>query len=124
MPFTRAVAGEHHGRQILARFRVYPDIHPPKSLVTGSNRGLGLEFLTQLAEDPKTLAIALCRSDSEGLTKLVKAKSNVKIVTCDTGDDSSVKRAAKQVEGLNGGKLDVLINNAAVNPGTQKVSEM
>ncbi len=91
--------------------------------VSGANRGLGLEFITQLAAQADTITIALCRGSSNALDKLAK-KDTVHIVKCDTSDDASVREAAQAVGKITGGKLDVLINNAAVNPNIKFLHEM
>ncbi len=75
-------------------------------LVTGSNRGIGLEYCRQLQDNGHEV-IAVCRSTSDELKKL-----NVQIETdVDITSDSSV---AKLVKLLNGKPIDVLINNAGI----------
>ena len=75
-------------------------------LVTGSNRGIGLEFCRQLKELSHEV-IAVCRSTSHELKSL-----NVQIETdVDITSDSSVTEFVKR---LNGKPIDVLINNAGI----------
>ena len=82
-----------------------------KALVTGANRGIGLELCRQLAERGSEV-IAACRESSPELDKLAKA-SNGKI-RVETGvevtSDESVKKLAGKVEG----QLDTLILNAGI----------
>ncbi|XP_068116059.1 C-signal-like [Hyperolius riggenbachi] len=88
-------------------------------LITGSSRGLGLEFIQQFlkSSNPPEKIFATCR-DPEGpqskeLKNLAQKHPNVKIVQLDTTDAASVKASVKEVEKhLNGQRLDVLINNA------------
>ena len=75
-------------------------------LVTGANRGIGLEYCRQLKERGDSV-IAVCRSASEELKSLG--------VTIETGVDfTSEKDVSNLVKRLNGKLLDVLINNAAI----------
>ncbi|XP_063076051.1 C-signal-like [Engraulis encrasicolus] len=89
-------------------------------LVTGANRGLGLEFIKQLAEKPcpGRRIFAGCRdpSKAEGLEKLSKKHPGViHIIRLDVGDSASVLEAAKQVSSIVGGDgLNLLVNNAGM----------
>lgn len=75
-------------------------------LITGANRGIGLELCRQLAARGDEV-IAACRRSSRGLDEL-----GVRIVTgVDVGDDASVARLAKHLAGQ---RIDVLVNNAGV----------
>lgn len=76
------------------------------AVVTGANRGIGLELARQLSERGDEV-IAGVRKTSKDLAALnVETHENV-----DVTDDSSVARFA---EALSGRKVDVLINNAGV----------
>ncbi|KAH0619575.1 hypothetical protein JD844_000298 [Phrynosoma platyrhinos] len=90
-------------------------------LVTGSNRGIGLELIRQLAEgrnQPEWI-FATCR-DPDGpraqeLRNLAAKHQGVKIIQLDTTDLSSVKAAAATVtEELKGTGLNLLVNNAGI----------
>ena len=73
-------------------------------LVTGTNRGIGLEYCKQLQQRGDDV-IAVCRSSSDDLDALgVRVESGVDI----TSD------VAKLVQKLQGVTLDVLINNAGI----------
>ncbi len=84
------------------------------ALVTGGNRGIGLEVVRQLAQNGMTVILAardLAKAQesaaalaAEGLSVLAKA--------VDVSDGESVKRLAADVE-AEFGVLDVLVNNAA-----------
>ena len=75
-------------------------------LITGSNRGIGLEYCRQLKEQGHQV-IAVCRSPSEDLQDLgVQIEADVDL-TSDTAVEDLVKR-------LNGKRIDVLINNAGI----------
>lgn len=76
-------------------------------IITGANRGLGLEFARQYSKDDWRV-IATCRD-------LGKAGDlhtlNVKIMQLDVADPASCKAFASQLEGQ---KIDLLINNAGI----------
>ncbi|MEQ8383991.1 MAG: SDR family oxidoreductase [Coleofasciculus sp. A1-SPW-01] len=75
-------------------------------LVTGANRGIGLEYCRQLIERGET-AIAVCRKTSEALDSLgIRVETGIDI----TSDDSVAELASR----LKNTPLDVLINNAGI----------
>ncbi|KAL8194856.1 UNVERIFIED_CONTAM: hypothetical protein K2H54_037219 [Gekko kuhli] len=90
-------------------------------LVTGSNRGLGLELVRQLVEKSNgpEWVFATCR-DPEGpraqdLKNLAAKYQCVTILPMDISDPSSIKAAtAKVTEKLQGAGLNLLINNAGI----------
>ncbi|KAL7978884.1 hypothetical protein Chor_013373 [Crotalus horridus] len=91
-------------------------------LVTGSNRGIGLELIQQLVKmaEPPELIFATCRTPAgpggKILNELASKHSNIHIIQLEVEDQSSVKAAASVVESLLHGKgLNLLINNAGVN---------
>lgn len=77
-----------------------------KILVTGGNRGIGLEVCRQLNKRGDEV-IAVCRNTSDELNAL-----GVRIIDgVDVADDEGV---AKLVAALNGESIDVLLNNAGI----------
>ena len=75
-------------------------------LVTGTNRGIGLEYCRQL-KDRGEEVIAVCRSASEELNSLgVRVEAEIDL-TIDEDID-------KLLQKLNGKAIDVLINNAGI----------
>ncbi|MCJ1313707.1 hypothetical protein MMC25_007386 [Agyrium rufum] len=96
----------------------------PSYIITGANRGLGLEFVRQLsAPSTNNVIIASVRSlsnDRSDLENLIKQSSSTKIhvLECDTSSESSIASFAKEVGSVLGGadaKLDFLLANAGVN---------
>ena len=82
-------------------------------LVTGANRGLGLEFARQYAADGWQV-YAACRApnDAKELQKLAAASGGrMHLLAFDVTDATSVRSAAGA---LGGEAIDVLINNAGV----------
>ena len=84
-------------------------------IVTGGNRGIGLEFVKQLAEAGKHV-IATAR-DPEGASELqaiAKASERrVRVMKLDVANKESVDAFVEQIKELD---VDVLINNAGICP--------
>ncbi|KAM6957073.1 C-signal-like [Aplochiton taeniatus] len=93
-------------------------------LVTGANRGLGLEMVRQFVEGahPVRKLFACCRdptgSNAEDLQCLAKKHPEIiNIVRLDVTDTGSIKKCAQEVGPLLGTKgLNLLVNNAAIAP--------
>ena len=85
-------------------------------LITGANRGLGLEFTKQYAADGWRV-LACCRHPQSALDlqALAAAYSNVKIYALDVADFAQIDALAVQ---LKDESIDVLINNAGVYPAS------
>ena len=85
-------------------------------LITGANRGIGLEFTKQYANDGWNV-LACCRHPQSAidLQALASAHSNVKIHTLDVADFTQIDALATQ---LKDESIDVLINNAGVYPAS------
>ncbi|KAI0794316.1 NAD-P-binding protein [Fomes fomentarius] len=83
--------------------------------VIGASRGIGLEFVRQLAVRPNSTVFAVVRSAAASihLTAAVKDLKNVYVLEADVTDYASLEAAAKKASEITGGKLDVLIHNAA-----------
>lgn len=81
----------------------------PTVLVTGANRGIGLEFVRQYAADGWDV-IACCRKPGEAKA-LKKLDGAVEIEALDLGDDRAIAGLAKRLKGR---PVDLLINNAGV----------
>ncbi len=80
-------------------------------LITGANRGLGLEFARQYAADGwEVLATARHPKSSEELQRLAKHK-NVSLHGLDVASDASVKQLA---QALGGKPVDLLVLNSAI----------
>ena len=80
-------------------------------LITGANRGLGLEFARQYAADGwDVIATARNAKSSEELQQLTK-KINVSLRSLDVTSDESVKQLA---ETLGGKPIDLLVLNSAI----------
>lgn len=88
-------------------------------LITGANRGIGLEFVKQYAADGAEV-IACCREPAKA-GELKAVKGQVRVMALDVGDPASVEALKKD---LGDRPIDILINNAGiggphnVTPGT------
>lgn len=71
------------------------------ALVQGSNRGIGLELVSQLLQRPDHAVVATCRTPSAAvqLQDLQRrhGRERLLLVPLDTGDEASIARAAEQV---------------------------
>jgi NAD(P)-dependent dehydrogenase (short-subunit alcohol dehydrogenase family) len=92
----------------------------PTYFLTGANRGIGLEFVRQLASQPKTTIIAAVRSkhgDIAALTSL-NTHSNIHIIECDvssTDSLSSLEFRVAEILSRTGSNLDYILNVAGIN---------
>ena len=85
----------------------------PTILITGANRGLGLEFARQYLAEGHAV-IAACRSPSKApaLERLARESSGaLTVLELDVTDSASVKRAAARVPRT---AIDILVNCAGV----------
>lgn len=88
------------------------------AFVTGANRGLGLEWVRQLAGRVDRL-FATCRrpDDAAALRELAASHPDtVDVFALDVTDPAAIDAAADRVEG-DTGTLDLLLNNAGVSGG-------
>lgn len=90
----------------------------PNFKFDSTSRGIGLEFVRQLAASPQNLVIASCRNPDAAtdLKAIVsEAKGTVHVVPLDVSDLESVKGVEKYVKEIIGEEpLDYLLNNAAI----------
>ncbi len=96
-------------------------MEPRTALVTGANRGLGLEFVRQYAEAGwKTTAACRSPKSAKELKALQERHPDrIAILALDVTDAESVRGAAAQ---LRGEPVDLLLNNAGVGgPPAQRI---
>jgi len=81
-------------------------------LITGANRGLGLEFAKQYAQDGWRV-LACCREpkNADALSQIEDEFPNLTVLQLDLADLTQIDQLAKQLDGT---AIDVLLNNAGV----------
>lgn len=90
----------------------FGSVHAATVLITGADRGLGLEFTRQYAARGDTV-IATCRhpEDAAELRALAAEKKTIVVERLDLTDDAGVRSLAAKYHGK---PIDVLINNAGI----------
>jgi NAD(P)-dependent dehydrogenase (short-subunit alcohol dehydrogenase family) len=78
------------------------------ALVTGANRGIGLEVCRQLAHSGHDVVLG-SRDRAKGERAAAGIEERVRVLELDVADPRSVDRAASELE-----HVDVLVNNAAI----------
>jgi NAD(P)-dependent dehydrogenase (short-subunit alcohol dehydrogenase family) len=86
----------------------------PIALVTGANRGLGLECARQLLTHGFMVLLGARDAGRGAAAATALASPRVQSVTLDVTSDSDVARCAELIARDHAGRLDVLINNAAI----------
>jgi NAD(P)-dependent dehydrogenase (short-subunit alcohol dehydrogenase family) len=89
-------------------------------LITGSNRGIGLEFVRQYAQAGWRV-LACCRDPEHAaaLKALAATHAQIKILRLDVADFAQIEALATQ---LKHEKIDLLINNAGIYPDAKQES--
>ncbi len=88
------------------------ETYTPTVLITGSNRGIGLEFARQYAEKGwNVIATARTPGKADELKKLATSNKNLVIEELDVTDEAEIAVLAKKYHGKS---IDVLINNAGI----------
>ncbi|KAF6266436.1 hypothetical protein COO60DRAFT_1474854 [Scenedesmus sp. NREL 46B-D3] len=86
------------------------------ALVTGGNRGIGLEVCKQLVERKKPV-ILTCRNVEAGeaaAAELGKSGTDVRVISLDAASAASIQELTKRIETDYDQKIDLLINNAGI----------
>ncbi len=85
--------------------------------ITGANRGIGLEFVRQFLERGERVFATARKPEEADDLKALKDKypDHLTVVQLDVIDDDSIASAAKAVA-EHTDSLDLLINNAGINP--------
>jgi NAD(P)-dependent dehydrogenase (short-subunit alcohol dehydrogenase family) len=98
----------------------------PVALITGANKGIGLEIARQLGKDHGMTVLVGARDQERGNAAAEKLKGlgiDARAIRLDVTDRASVEAVAQQIERDFGGRLDVLVNNAGIaldrNPPSQ-----
>ncbi|KKY37399.1 putative short chain dehydrogenase reductase sdr [Diaporthe ampelina] len=92
--------------------------------ITGTNRGLGLEFVRQLAATRSNTIIATVRDASTDVTDLKSVASpSTHVLVCDTSSPDSIASFAPEAASLLAGrKIDFVLHVAGVNSHSEQTS--
>jgi NAD(P)-dependent dehydrogenase (short-subunit alcohol dehydrogenase family) len=85
---------------------------PRIALVTGGNRGIGLEVCRQLAQSGYKVLLG-ARDRAKGEAAARKISGDVEVIVLDVADPDAARRVANEVKACHG-RFDVLVNNAGV----------
>ncbi|MBA2376490.1 MAG: SDR family oxidoreductase [Actinomycetota bacterium] len=83
------------------------------ALVSGGNRGIGLEVCRQLADDEGLVVLLGSRDEEKGREAAEKLSGEVRVRRLDVTDQKSVDDLISSIRD-EFGRLDVLVNNAGV----------
>lgn len=93
------------------------DAWVPTVLVTGSNKGIGLEFVRQYAaRGARVIATARNPGDAADLNALAAANPRVIVEPLDVTDHAAIDALAAKYAGT---AIDLLINNAGISGGSE-----
>lgn len=84
-------------------------------LVTGANKGIGLEIARQLAQSGVSVLLG-ARDAARGrqaAEALASSGLDVEVIEIDLNDEATIASAAQVIEGRHG-RLDILVNNAGI----------
>lgn len=95
--------------------------HSRIALVTGANQGIGLQIATDLAASGLTVLLA-SRNLDRGKSAAQTIAGDIHPIQLDVTDEASIRAAVAQVE-QQFGRLDILINNAAISRANGQESE-
>ncbi|KDR15459.1 uncharacterized protein LOC110833571 isoform X2 [Zootermopsis nevadensis] len=98
-------------------------------LITGSNRGIGLELVKKLTDhvSPPKIIIAACRNpdSAQDLQEFSKTHKNVHIIQLDMTQSDTFDKTVQEVENIVGDEgLNVLINNAGILKETATINDI
>src|SRR5437868_15491243 len=90
----------------------------PVALVTGANQGIGLQIARELAAKGFTVLVG-SRNSARGEDAAKTIHGGARALQLDVTDTASIAAAAKRIRDELG-RLDVLVNNAAISNTTKQ----
>ncbi len=92
----------------------YPDTDSPTVLITGSNRGIGFEFVKQFTERGwNVIATTRKPAKAKELNALAKKHKSITVEQLDVTDHARIEALAAQYKDQS---IDILLNNAGLTP--------
>ncbi|KAK3995686.1 hypothetical protein QBC44DRAFT_320120 [Cladorrhinum sp. PSN332] len=88
-------------------------------LITGTSRSIGYEFLRQYSATPENIVLGIVRNKTATAEKIasdpeLSNRANIHLLEADLTNYAALKAASIEASAITGGKLDILIANAAV----------
>ena len=92
-------------------------------VVTGTNRGIGLEFVRQLIARGDRVDAAVRRLERADPVRALgeRAEGRLRVLQCDTADEGSVRAFADEIGDV---AIDVLVNSAGVMGKLQSLEDL
>ncbi|KAJ7082538.1 hypothetical protein C8R43DRAFT_909667 [Mycena crocata] len=85
----------------------------PSYVITGAARGIGFEFVAQLSADSQNTIFAIVRNKTTATKLNLLPQKNITVLEADITDVKALNATGEVAEATDG-KLDILINNAAL----------
>ena len=98
------------------------DLADPTCVITGGSRGLGSEIVQSLIKSIPNIRIVILDVVEPEL-KLQSWKEQIKFIKCDLSEDNAVEEAISFIKKTYG-KVNVLINNAAIRGRFSRLADM
>ncbi|HET6581997.1 MAG TPA: SDR family NAD(P)-dependent oxidoreductase, partial [Nannocystaceae bacterium] len=91
-------------------------------VVTGTNRGIGLELVRQLLARGEHVDAGVRRMETAGHVRALgeRADGRLRVLQCDVGDDGNVRDFATELGDVT---VDVIVNSAGVMGKMQSLAE-
>jgi 3-oxoacyl-[acyl-carrier protein] reductase len=96
--------------------RIQVDLSGQVALVTGASRGIGKAIAVTLGKAGAKVA-CLARSEDklkETAAEITAAGGTATVHACDVADGAAVQRVFDEIVAANGGRLDIVVNNAGI----------
>ena len=84
----------------------------PVALITGANKGIGLQIAKELAKHGLTVLVG-SRDLAKGRAAAREIGTDAHAIQLDVTDETSISKAAERIR-AEYGRLDVLVNNAGI----------
>ncbi|GAB4823857.1 hypothetical protein N2152v2_010903 [Parachlorella kessleri] len=93
-------------------------------LITGASRGIGLQLATEFLQKGATVVAAVRNPDGASKLTALEHGGRLHLVRLDVADSSTFPGSTDEIKAAGISHLDIVINNAAVNPGLKPFEEI